>query len=116
VIVTPLLSFNVNEVEVRAEILKTKILPIKPHFYSESAPHQLDESSIKEVRLAGAQGVLDTLTHIETMPFSEYDINEKGEVSVKLSLPQGVKSLDGDTFTLRFSVKTEEDKQAKQKQ
>jgi len=97
-----LLSFDIGEAEVRAEILKTKTLPIKPRFYSETTDHHLDESSIKEVRLAGTQAILDAMTHIETLPFSEHDINQKGEVSVKLSLPQGIRSLDGDTFTLRF--------------
>ncbi|MBE7021930.1 MAG: hypothetical protein E7414_01765 [Ruminococcaceae bacterium] len=97
-----LLTFDTEEIEVRAEILKTKTVALTPDFYEGASGYQLDESSIKEIQVAGVQTLLDTLTSVKTKPFSIYDINERGEVSVELALPQGVKSLDGETFTLRF--------------
>lgn len=65
----------------------------------------LDENSIKEINIAGVQALVDSLTFVKTKPISADDMNENGEVLVQLDLPQGVRSQDGDSFTLRFSRK-----------
>ncbi len=97
-----LLSVSSEEVEVRAEILKSKTVALTPQFTNDASQYELDESSIKEIRVAGVQTLVDALSSAQTEPISTNDINENGEVTVELSLPQGIKSLDGDTFTLRF--------------
>lgn len=105
---SPLLTFDTDKIEVRAEILKTKTVALSPQFYDASNPsgYVLDNSSIKEIRVAGVEALLDTLTTIKTKPMSIHNISENGEISAQLALPQGIKSLDGDTFTLRFITPT----------
>ncbi len=100
-----LLSLSAAEVEVHAEILKSKTLPLKPVFSGADEEYILDESSIKTVTVAGASAAVDALSEIKTEPFSSAKISASGEVVVKLSLPQGIRSLDGDSITLRYSKK-----------
>ena len=104
-----LLSFSTAEIEVRAEILKTKSVKLEPVFTSAfqamSEEYILDENSIKEVNIGGVQAVVDTLSSVPTKPIDISHLNEDGDVSVSLDLPQGVRSLDGESFTLRFSRK-----------
>lgn len=104
-----LLTFSVAEIEVHAELLKTKTVSLEPVFTSASQTtaedYTLDESSVKEINIAGVQALVEELKTIRTKPISLSNINEKGEVTVTLDLPQGIRSLDGDSFTLRFSRK-----------
>ncbi|MBQ9914510.1 MAG: hypothetical protein IJO50_00050 [Clostridia bacterium] len=102
-----LLSLSETEAEVHAEILKTKTLPLEIT-YTDSAQalkndYVLDESSVKKVRIAGAQALLNVMNKVKTKPISDWYINQDGEVTVELDLPIGVRSLDGDSFTLRFN-------------
>ncbi len=101
-----MLTFSTAEIEVHAELLKTKSVQLEPVF-SESFHTDnelvLDENSIKEIKIAGVQTLVDSLTFVKTKPISSDDINENGEVTAHLDLPQGVRSQDGDSFTLRFS-------------
>ncbi|MBE7036004.1 MAG: hypothetical protein E7403_01770 [Ruminococcaceae bacterium] len=103
-----LLTFSTAEIEVRTELLKTKTVHLKPSFDPTMTEivnqYILDENSIKEIKIAGIQATVDSLTSIQTNPISLSDI-EDGEVTVTLDLPQGVRSLDGESFTLRFSKK-----------
>ena len=102
-----LLSLSTTEAEVHAEILKTKTLPLEVT-YTDSAQalkkdYVLDESSVKKVRIAGAQALLNVMNTVKTKPISDWYVNQDGEVTVELDLPIGVRSLDGDSFTLRFN-------------
>ncbi|MGN1058915.1 MAG: YbbR-like domain-containing protein [Clostridia bacterium] len=104
-----LLTFSTAEIEVRTEILKTRTVELEPSFTESfqemTEQYILDESSIREVKIAGAQALVDSLTAVKTKSISASDLNANGEVTVKLELPPGVRSLDGDSFTLRFSKK-----------
>lgn len=105
-----LLTFSTSEIEVRAELLKTKTVQLEPKFDAASASvidqYILDENSIKEVKVAGIQTLIDNLSAIQTKPISRADLEKDGgDVTVALDLPQGVRSLDGESFTLRFSKK-----------
>lgn len=103
-----LLTFSTGEIEVHAELLKTKTVKLEPEFtesFHTSDELVLDENSIKEIKIAGVQTMVDSLNTIKTKPIAAADLNENGEVTVKLDLPQGVRSLDGDSFTLRFGRK-----------
>ncbi|MBE7048981.1 MAG: hypothetical protein E7393_06415 [Ruminococcaceae bacterium] len=102
-----LLTFSTSEIEVRTEILKGKTVEIEPVFSSafrETAKELvLDESSISEVKIAGVPTLVDALTTVKTKVISASAIDADGKVTVKLDLPSGVQSLDGDTFILKFS-------------
>ncbi len=105
-----LLTFSTAKIEVHTEILKTKTVEIEPiyapSFQALVDELVLDENSIKEVKIAGIEALLETLETIPTKPIKASDMNEKGEIVVTLNLPQGVRSLDGDSFTLRFTQKS----------
>lgn len=103
-----MLTFSTAEIEVHAELLKTKSVQLEPVFtdsFHDADTLVLDENSIKEINIAGVQALVDSLTFVKTKPISADDMNENGEVLVQLDLPQGVRSQDGDSFTLRFSRK-----------
>ncbi len=102
-----LLTFSEDIIEVHAEILKSRAVELELVF-AESAQslandYILDENSIKKIKIAGVQALVDNMEHVPTKAITMYDIRENGEVTVELDLPQGVRSLDGDSFTLRFS-------------
>ena len=106
-IVNQNLTYSIGEIEYHVEILKAKTVNLEPVF-SEAAQYfaseyVLDENSIKTIRIAGVQAMVDSMEKIKTEPITLRDISAGGEVTVKLDLPEGVRSLDGDSFTLRFS-------------
>ena len=112
-IVNQYLTYSMEEIEFRVEILKAKTVDLKPIF-SEAAQsfageYVLDENSIKTIRIAGVQAMVDDMETIKTEPITLRDIGAGGEVTVKLNLPEGVRSLDGDSFTLRFSRRFREE-------
>lgn len=100
------ITAEVTEAEVRCEILKTKQVNIRPTFSGHNTDgvgeYRLDAGSSKEIKIAGPEDLLDKLTEIRTKPISASDINEKGEAVAELDLPQGVRSLEGSSFTFRF--------------
>ncbi|MBR5236570.1 MAG: hypothetical protein IKW06_04290 [Clostridia bacterium] len=104
-----LLTASATEIEVHAEILKSKTVDLVPVFQDSSLDlvddFVLDDSSIKKVKVAGAQTLIDSLTAIETKPISLHALDDDGKITIKLDLPSGVRSLDGDSLTLRFSPK-----------
>lgn len=106
-IVSSLLTFSHEEIEVRAEILKAKSVGMELVFSDEmngfAGDYELDKNSIKSVRIAGVQTLVEAMNKIKTEPITRADVSENGEVTVRLSLPEGVRSLDGETFKLRFS-------------
>ena len=109
---SPLLSFSVEEVEVHTEILKAKSVGLELIFSETAAyfsnEYVLDENSIKSVQIAGVQTLIDSMDTVKTKPIMLQNIGQNGEVTVTLDLPEGVRSLDGESFTLRFSRRAPE--------
>jgi len=66
---------------------------------------ELDESSLREIKIAGTPALIDGLTAIETRPITPDKLSESGEATVSLDLPPGIQSVGGTTFTLRFVTK-----------
>ncbi len=106
-IVSSLLTFSHEEIEVRAEVLKAKSANMELIFSEEmqnfAGDYELDKNSIKSVRIAGVQTLVESMNKVKTEPITQNDVGENGEVTVRLALPEGVRSLDGETFKLRFS-------------
>lgn len=103
------ISADVTEAEVRCEILKTKTVSLKPSFEGHNTEgvgeYRLDAGSEKEIKIAGPKDLIDKLSEVRTKPISASDINENGEAVTELELPQGVRSLEGNSFTFRFVPK-----------
>lgn len=100
------ITSDITEAEVRCEILKTKLVDVKP-VLAGSDPDvdngiRLDAGSLKQIRVAGPKDLIDSLTSVETQPILIEDINENGEATAELNLPAGVRSLEGNSFTFRF--------------
>ncbi len=109
---THLLTYSVEQVEVHAEILKTKTVPLQAVF-SDALRHkaselQLDEGSIRQIKIAGVQSVIENVTVIRTKPITSSALGADNEATVELVLPPGVRSVDGEKFTLRFVKKEAE--------
>jgi len=101
------LTYSMEEVEYHVEILKSKTVKLELVF-SEGAKlfageYVLDENSIKTVQIAGVQAMVENMETIKTEPITLRDISSGGEVAVTLDLPEGVRALSGETFTLRFA-------------
>lgn len=110
---SPMLSFSEEEIAVHIEILKSKTVDLELIF-AESAKHfekeyVLDKNSIKSVQIAGVQSMIENMDKVKTKEITRQDINEHGEVTVTLDLPEGVRSLGSETFTLRFARRTQSD-------
>lgn len=97
---------SITETEVRCEILKTKLVDLEPILAGigtlENSEYRLDAGSLKQIRVAGPKDQIDALTRVKTKPISPHDIKENGEVTVEPELPAGIRSLEGNSFTLRF--------------
>lgn len=105
---SPYITLSEVSAEVRCEILKTKTVNLIPVFsgdVSQAMKFLPDSNNTKTVKIAGAPEVIDDITEISTKPIEESEINSNGEASAELSLPTGVRSLDGDSFIFRFSLK-----------
>ncbi len=104
---SPMLSFSEEEIAIHIEILKSKTVDIELVF-AESAKHFeqeyiLDKNSIKSVQIAGVQALVESMDKVKTTAITPQNIGENGEVTITLDLPEGVRSLDGESFTLRFA-------------
>lgn len=98
---------SAQTVEVRCEILKTKLVDIVPVLAEDlqegKSTFQLDTNSVKRIRIAGARDVIDTLSAVQTKPIPLSAVNEDGDAAAELELPVGIRSLDGEKFTFRFT-------------
>lgn len=104
---SPYITLSEDSPEIRCEILKTKNAEIVPIFTGDLAFSYLaDSNNTKSVKIAGSAEAIENITEIKTKPISSDDIDENGIASVKLNLPQGVRSVDGDTFMFRFTKRT----------
>ncbi len=110
---TPYVTIDKETVDVHCAILKKKTLDIDVKFAdgvnTKDQYYTLDANSVKSVELAGTAAAIDALEMIETKTVYKYMISESGEVEVELSLPEGVKSLDGNTVTLKLKKVTKEE-------
>lgn len=109
---THLLTYSEEQVEVHAEILKTKTVPLQVVF-SDALRHkadtlELDEGSVRQIKIAGVQSVIESVTAIRTKPITPSAMGNDNEATVELVLPTGVRSVDGEKFTLRFVEKETE--------
>lgn len=111
-ITSPLVSFSHEEIEVHAEILKAKSVDLELVFSEAlqtfTEEYELDKNSIKSVRIAGVQTLVESMHKVKTEPITIEDVGTNGEVTVRLDLPEGVRSLDGETFKLRFGRRVQE--------
>jgi len=106
VIVSPYVTTEQQNVDVHCEILKKKTVSIEPVF----APgtnnaeqwYALDDSSVKVIEVAGTAAMVDKLEKIQTEEIKPEMLGEDGEVEIKLVLPAGIESLDGDKVTLKL--------------
>ena len=110
---TPYVTINKESADVHCAILKKKTLDIDVKFAdginTDNEWYTLDANSVKAVELAGTAAAIDALEKVETKTVYKYMIKESGEVEVELSLPEGVKSLDGNTVTLKLRKVTKEE-------
>lgn len=110
---TPYVTMEEETVDVHCEILKKKKLGIDIKFASgintEKEWYVLDSNSLKEVEVAGTTAAVENLEKIETKTIYSSMISETGEVEVELALPEGVRSLDGKTVTLKLKKELKKD-------
>lgn len=110
---TPYVTMDRDTADVHCEILKKKTVNIEVVFAdginSDDEWYVFDANSVKSVELAGTAAAIDALDKIETMRVTRSMISESGEVEVELSLPEGVKSLDGNTVTLKLKKETKQE-------
>jgi len=97
-------KFGTDSINVRCEILRTKSVKMKPSIIEEVTTdefiYQLDKNSLPTINVKGSADLLEKLTFVDAVFIS--GINESGEARVRLILPEGVSSVDGDTFTIRY--------------
>ena len=105
-IYTPYVTIDSESADIHCAILKKKTLDIDVKFAdginSEKEWYTLDANSVKSVEVAGTAAAIDALEMVETKTVYKNMIKESGELEVELSLPEGVKSLDGNTVTLKL--------------
>ena len=105
VIVSPYVSTAQQNVDVHCEILKKKTVSIEPVFASginnAESWYTLDDSSVKVIEVAGLAATVDSLDKIRTEEIKPDMLGEDGEIEIKLVLPAGVESLDGEKVTLK---------------
>lgn len=111
-------TFDNEEIQVRCEMLKTKTVDLIPelssNLLSEDFLYQPDKNTLQTINIKGPADVIDKLTSVKTMPISLSDIDESGNAEIDLNLPDGVSSLDGDTFVIRFNKNTMETEEAEE--
>lgn len=101
------IKFDVGEIQVRCEMLKTKTVDLIPVLSSdlrtENFYYQPDKNTLSTINIKGPTAIVDKLYSVKTMPISLSDISESGDAEVTLNLPEGVTSTDGETFVIRFN-------------
>ena len=110
---TPYVTMEEDTVDVHCAILKKKKLDIDVKFASgintEKEWYAFDLNSVKSIEVAGTAAAIDELEKIETKTVYRSMISETGEVEVELALPEGVRSLDGNTVTLKLKKESKKE-------
>ncbi len=110
---TPYVTMEEDTVDVHCAILKKKKLDIDVKFASgintEKEWYAFDLNSVKSIEVAGTAAAIDKLEKIETKTVYRSMISETGEVEVELALPEGVRSLDGNTVTLKLKKESKKE-------
>lgn len=103
---TPYVTLETETVDVHCEILKKKTVDISVRFAeginSSREYYIFDNNSVKSIEVAGTAAAIEELQSVTTKLVTKKMISESGEVEVELSLPAGIKSLDGDKLTLKL--------------
>lgn len=98
-------KFGTESINVRCAILKTKAVTIKPlideRIEEDGFVYQLDKNSLPDVNVKGSPDLLEGLSTVEADPIT--NIDDSGNAKFRLILPEGVSSVDGDVFTIRFT-------------
>lgn len=98
-------TINPEKIEVGIPVLKTETVPIKIRPFGNS--DKLNESQIvvdpNAVLIKGNSAVINKVREISTVPFNIKDL-EKGPISIKLDLPEGVSLVDAtNNFVIKIA-------------
>lgn len=103
------IKFDTEEIRVRCEILKTKSVSVVPVLADELKSGEVeytpDKSSLSDIKVKGAANIIDALSSVKTKPITLEDIDSSDNATVELELPDGVSSIDGDSFIIRLTKK-----------
>lgn len=98
---TPYVVLETEVADVHCTISKKRTVPIEAKFY-DGAKYTLSDTSVKSIEIAGDAELIEKIDKISTSVIYEKQISKNGEVEVKLELPEGVISLDGEKITLKL--------------
>lgn len=98
-------TINPEKIEVGIPVLKTETVPIKVRPFGNS--DKVNESQIvvdpNAVLIKGNSAVINKVREISTVPFNIKDL-EKGPISIKLDLPEGVSLVDAtNNFVIKIA-------------
>ena len=98
-------TINPEKIEVGIPVLKTETVPIKIRPFGNS--DKVNESQIvvdpNAVLIKGNSAVINKVREISTVPFNIKDL-EKGPISIKLDLPEGVSLVDAtNNFVIKIA-------------
>jgi len=100
---TPYVTLEKEVADVHCTISKKKTVQIDARF-SDGVGYTLADTAVKSIEIAGDAQIIEKIDKIETSVIYNSMISKNGEVKVKLVLPEGVKSLDGDELTLKLKA------------
>jgi len=103
---TPYITLEKDVVDVHCTISKKKTVAIEARF-SDGLGYTLADTSVKSIEIAGDADIIEKIDKISTSIIYSGMISKNGEVKVKLQLPEGVTSLDGDELTLKLKSVTQ---------
>lgn len=103
---TPYITLEKETVEVHCTISKKKTVAIDAKI-ADDVKYILAETSVKSIEIAGDAELIENIDKIQTSVIYNSMISKNGEVEVKLELPEGVISLDGDKITLKLKTVTQ---------
>lgn len=98
---TTYVTLEQDVADVHCTISKEKTVAIDVNL-AEGINYVLDETSVKSIEIAGAADVIENIDKVSTEKITRGMISAKGEVEVKLVLPSGVVSKDGNTVKLKL--------------
>ena len=105
--VSPLVKLDVENVNVRCEIVKVKSVKLNPIIPRELIKggyiYRIDKKATpSSIHIKGSADVIDDINSINTKPISIHDIDGE-KAQIELELPQGVSLFTGNTQTITFT-------------